>query len=109
MWTAREKVFADIDEINQYLKNIDFFHDYKLGNVQFDKSAKNIFIEDCSENALVWDFSFENVSEFEIKIDAVLASYVDEIRINNKLFELDLTNGYISFRADGLKLGIPSN
>ncbi|MCM1235981.1 MAG: hypothetical protein NC489_38310 [Ruminococcus flavefaciens] len=113
MWTEREKILCDIYDIDKYLKSMDYFHDYRLGNIQFNESANLITIEEDKNNidnqgAHVWDFTFELVSKLEIDMDLILTPYIYEIKIKDNEIFFELTNGYILVDAGGIKLGIPT-
>ncbi|MGN0634300.1 MAG: hypothetical protein ACI4JW_10605 [Oscillospiraceae bacterium] len=108
MWTERAEIISDFNEAISYIESQDCFHDYKLGNVQiFDSKIIILIEEDIKENAHIWDFSFFNTSELKIDMDCVMPSYIRELEINNHFVTIGLDNGYISFNAGNLFLGIP--
>ncbi len=116
MWTNREKELEDIKEIENYLTEMDNFHDYMLGGIEYsnEKQVAKIFvetehkIENSAKEGLIWHFEFEQVTNFEINIDQLLASYISEITLENSKFVFELTNGNIYITASKVKLGIPS-
>ena len=112
MWTKREKIPSSLCDIEAYLDEVDNFHDYKLGGVEFNTTKNQIIIEGDMQNknnegALAWDFTFESISDLKISVDMCLKSYISEITVEDNFFMLSLTNGYISFKAVGAKLGVP--
>lgn len=108
MWTERAKTLSDYSEVISYIEFHDCFHDYILGNIQISNSEIKIFIEEDKKNdAHVWNLSFFNTSDFKMEMDCVLPAYITEIEINNHIVSIGLNNGYISFYAKGISLGIP--
>ncbi|MCM1159953.1 MAG: hypothetical protein NC412_01910 [Roseburia sp.] len=113
MWTERERILCNKYDIEKYLKSVDYFHDYKLGNVQFNKSANLITIEEdknsiSNQGAHIWDFTFELVLKLEIEMDSMLTPYIYEVKIDDNKILFELTNGYILVGASEIKLGIPT-
>ena len=116
MYTQREKELHTYNDIEDYLNSMDNFHDYKLGNFEYDK-ASNICVcietdhnpINSSKEGLVWDFNFEKVTDFSFSMDVMIGSWVDEITVEtDSKIVFALTNGYISVSAEKIKLGIPS-
>lgn len=117
MWTPREKEFHTFKETENYLKEVESFHDYRLGNFEYksENSTARIFVEteheanNSSTDGLVWNFDFEGVKNFSISMDAMIGTWIDEITVeaDSKIL-FSLTNGYIAVSASKLKLGIPS-
>lgn len=113
MWTARERILCNKNDIEEYLKSVSYFHDYRLGNIEFSKSTNQITIEEDTrsihnEAAHIWDFTFDSISNLQIVIDFVVSAYITEIEIKNNKIIVGLTNGYVSFSTIGLRLGIPA-
>ena len=112
MWSERKKIISDFDEVISYIKQQDSFHDYRLGNVEFKNNSIVIMIEEdtkdkYNEQALVWDFSFDIISDLKFELDCFLPMYIYEVSIENHAVEFGLTNGYIMFDAEDISLGIP--
>ncbi len=117
MWTGREKELNSLAEIEDYLDSIDNFHDYRLGNIEYNSEESTAVI--CVESdhkpsnsltdGLVWDFRFEEIKSLSYSVDTMQGNWICEITVENQseiLFALD--NGYISVSASKLKLGVPS-
>lgn len=108
MWTERAKTLSNYSEVISYIEFQDCFHDYILGNIQISNSEIKVFIEeDKKGDAHVWNFSFFHTSDFKMEMDCVLPAYITEIEINNHIVSISLNNGYISFYAKDISLGIP--
>lgn len=113
MWTERVNVISNFDEIGAYIKTEDNFHDYRLGNVEICENSIIIMIEEDTgnkhnENAHIWNFIFEDISELHFSMDCILPSYISEMEIEDHCVMVSLNNGYISFKAMKVSLGIPS-
>lgn len=117
MWTPREKEIHTFKEIENYLKEVESFHDYRLGKFKYksENSTANIFVEteheakNSSIDGLVWNFEFEEVENFAISMDTMIETWIDEITVEDgPIILFSLTNGYISVSASKVKLGIPS-
>ena len=117
MWTKREKEIYTLAEIEEYVEEMDCFHDYMLGNVRYDseKGFAEICIETdhepkkSAEEGYVWNFEFEGIEEILFAIDVPLRGWVDEILIlDDKKVMFSLTSGCITISASKVKLGIPS-
>ena len=117
MWTPREKEIHTIEEIENYLKEVESFHDYRLGNFEYksENSTASIFVEteheakNSSTDGLVWNFEFEWVENFSISMDTMIETWIDEITVKDGseiLFSFQ--NGYIAVSASKIKFGIPS-
>lgn len=113
MWTEREKEMSDFDEIAAYVKMENDFHDYRLGNIEMYENSIIIMIEEDTgnkhnENAHIWNFTFENISELRVSMDCILPGYISEMEIEDHCIMISLNSGYISFTAMKVSLGIPS-
>lgn len=116
-WTERKKILTSYEEIVEYLKTKDGFHDNRIGYVDYNGSDASVTVEQFipgakpqDSTALIWDFHFKGVTCFEISVDVVAGLIVSEAeggtRRNEIVFDLD--SGFISIAADQIKLGIPS-
>ncbi len=113
MWTEREKIITDVNKIKTYINEMDSFHDFHLGTLEFD-SEKSIlkinlesYCEPKNDDGYIWNFQLENINILSFSLDAYLNSYVDEIEISDKKINFSLTNGEIIVSARNIKLGIP--
>lgn len=114
MWTERLKVLDDYHEIISYIKFMDYFHDFRLGTIELGENAAKITIESDfknshNQNALIWNFSFDNISDLKAEIDCVIPSYIMEIEIEKYLVMVNLNNGFLSFKMENMSLGIPKS
>lgn len=116
MWTERLKTISNFHEAMSYIESKDDFHDYRLGNIEVHKNKNRntitIMVEEDTgnkhnQNAHIWSFSFNNTSEEQFEMDCVIPAYISEIEIEDHLITFNLNNGYISFKADEILLGIP--
>lgn len=96
---------------------MDGFHDYRIGTLEYKGDKARITIEDVipgvhiSKNAgLIWDISFEGVTDFQINTDCVLGFSLYEVEIGDKLGQIafNMDQGYIEITAEKVALGIPS-
>lgn len=113
MWTERIKIITTFDEALVYIESQNGFHDFRLGNIEVRKNTVKIMIEEDTgnkhnKNAHIWDFSFTDISDLNFDMDCVLATYITEVEIEDQLIYFNLSNGYISFLAQGISLGIPT-
>ena len=98
MWTERERIIDNFEDAITYIKQQHYFHDYLMGNIEIDDNSAFITIEEytgniANKNAHVWNFKFNNISNFKCIEDHALT--------------FSLNNGYISFEAKDILLGIP--
>lgn len=112
MWTKREKIINNFDEVISYIKSQDGFHDYRLGNIEFNENTIQIMIEEDTrnkhnENAHIWDFNFKEISELKVSMDCIIPAFISEVDIGGHFVKVGLNNGYISFRAMEISLGVP--
>ena len=108
MWTERAEIISDFNEAISYIEFQNCFHDYRLGNIQiFDSKIIIMIEEDIKKKAHIWDFSFFIISELKMKMDCIMPAYITEIEIKDHAVTISLNNGYISFNAEELLLGIP--
>lgn len=112
MTKNKEKIIKNFDEAISYIEEQDSFHDYILGNLEVNYNSITIMIEEDTkekhnENAHIWDFTFQKISALKFTMDCILPSYIAEILIENQAVVFELTNGYISFYAEDILLGIP--
>ena len=113
MWTERERILCRKKDIEEYLASVDYFHDYRLGYIEFCESANKLTIEEdtrslANEDAHIWDFTFVSISNLKITVDFIPPAYITEIKIKNDEVVVELNNGCISFNAVEIKLGIPT-
>jgi hypothetical protein len=108
MWTDRLKVLNEYNEILQYIESMHFFHDFRISNITMHEKMLIVMIEeDKTKNALIWNFTFNDISDLKFEIDCVLFSFVTEIEIHDNSVMIGLINGYISFNVKSLSIGIP--
>ena len=46
MWTERDKILTQTREICAYLKEVDHFHDYVIGTLEYDGKTLVVVIEE---------------------------------------------------------------
>lgn len=73
MWTERERIIDNFEDAITYIKQQDYFHDYRMGNIEIDNNSVLITIEEdtgniANKNAHVWDFKFNNISNFKCEM-----------------------------------------
>lgn len=112
MWTERERIIDNFEDAITYIKQQDYFHNYRMGNIEIDNNSVLITIEEdtgniANKNAHVWDFKFNNISNFKCEIDSILPFFIFEVFIEDHEITFALNNGYISFEAKDILLGIP--
>ncbi len=112
MWTERLKTINNFDNITAYLDSIDYFHDYRLGNVEICNDSIKICVEEDTENkhnenAHIWDFTFTEYSDFKADVDCIIPSYINEISVEDNYVMFSLNNGFISLLCKKISLGIP--
>ena len=112
MWTERARIIKKFNEAISYIEKQDYFHDYRLGNLEIQNSSVIIMIEEDTrekhnDNAHIWEFRFENISNLNFTLDCIMDSYISEVLIENNEVRFGLTNGCISFYTEKISLGIP--
>lgn len=112
MWTERMGYIKNFVDVTAYLNSMDCFHDYRLGNIEIKNDSIVIMIEEDSgnkhnENAHIWDFRFTDISVFKANVDCIIPPYITEITIEGNYVMFSLNNGFISFYAKNISLGIP--
>lgn len=112
MWTERLKNINNFDEAADYIHSQDCFHDYRLGGVEICKNAIRVTIEEDAKTidnhaTQIWDFYFTKIYDLKFSMDCVIPPYIEEMEIENHSVMIGLTNGYISFTAFEMSLGIP--
>ena len=115
MWTEREKYIDSFDGIREYLQEIDYFHDHRIGNVRYDGAEAKITVEEIipekhiSESAgSVWDFEIKGIVSFQMDCDCAFTYFLNEVTMDDDELVFNCTNGYISIKAKEIKLGIPT-
>ena len=114
MWTERIRYINSINEIKDYVENMDCFHDYVFGHFDYDGNKACIMLETMpakkdisNDNGLVWDFNFINVTSFYIDHDCYFRFFNKELVIEENEFIFELDQGMIRIKADNVTLGIP--
>ena len=106
MWTERERIIDNFEDAITYIKQQDYFHNYRMGNIEIDNNSAFISII-ANKNAHVWNFKFNNISNFKCEIDSIVPFFILEVFIEFHEITFGLNNGYISFEAKDILLGIP--
>ncbi len=116
-WTERKEIKTSYDDIVEYLE-ANSFHDFRIGYIDFNIDSLRICVEevidhtDSSNNAgRVWDFSFNYITSFEMKVDTVPILYIYDIKrgkLHNEI-QFDLTNGGINIVSEQIVQGIPND
>ncbi|MGN0695726.1 MAG: hypothetical protein ACI4J5_03050 [Oscillospiraceae bacterium] len=112
MWTERDKILCNFGDIENYIQSMDSFHDYRFGGIEIKENVIRITIEEDkhqidNRDALIWVFTFQEISEFETDLDCVVTPYVTEIDTAGHDIMISLTNGYIFIKSNYIRLGIP--
>ena len=112
MWTERERIIDNFEDAITYIKQQHYFHDYLMGNIEIDDNSAFITIKEytcniANKNAHVWNFKFNNISNFKCEIDSIVPFFILEVFIEDHEITFSLNNGYISFKAKDILLGIP--
>lgn len=114
MWSERERYISSLEEIEEYLKEIDYFHDYRIGNIHYSNNQSVITVEEIiktndntDDTGLIWDFKFEAVQNFEIYCDCVVGFYINEITIEGNRIIFNCDNGTIAVDTSHVQLGVP--
>ena len=115
MWTERDRYITSLEEITAYLDQMDCFHDHRIGNIHYDGKEAKITVEEIipdkhiSESAgAVWDFTVNDIESFQMDIDSAFACFLNEVTLIDGELVFNCTNGYVSIKANVVKLGIPS-
>ena len=115
MWTERERYIESFEEIREYLQDIDFFHEHRIGNVRYDGAEAKITVEEIitdkhiSESAgSVWDFEIKGIVSFQMDCDCAFTYFLNEVIMDDEELVFNCTNGYIAIKATGIRLGIPT-
>lgn len=112
------KEISKYEDIIEYIKLHNDFHDMRIGNIDYDSSKKyaKIYIEDFEydkeyEKADVINvcfFELEGIEKLAISLDVVLRAAVLECsESNDKEITIVCDNGSITFKAKSIKLNIP--
>lgn len=114
MWTERIKYLNTLEEIDDYVKNINCFHDYYMGNFTYDGTNAAICIEEPTkttfkdgETGRVWDLEFTNITSIKIENDCIFKFLIKDTYINDEHLVLEFDQGYLKIKADKIILGIP--
>lgn len=115
MWTERERYITSFDEIKEYIEQVNFFHDHRVGNVEYNGKEAKITVEEIvsaehiSESAgNIWDFTITVIESFQMNCDCAFTWFLNEVTLEDGELVLNCTNGYVSIKAKEIKLGIPS-
>ncbi len=115
-WTERDEIKIWFEDIVAYLDLMGGFHDYRIGNIEYDGDRAEIMVEEVipgkkiSDGAgIIWNFEFEEIRNFSMSVDSVLGFYIDSIEKGDGLDEIlfRLHSGIISIQAEKISLGIP--
>ena len=118
MWIEKRKEITNYNEIIEFIKNNNEFHDMRVGGLDYDSSTKmaKIFIEEVddskkvSEDDVLFQYYFElkEVEKFIFHSDLALTTYVLETyETDEKDITIALTNGEITFNAKQITLSVP--
>lgn len=116
-WTKRIKILTSYEDIIKYIEDEYCFHDYRIGNVQYDGSEADVTIEEVipgtkiqDSTGLVWDFHFKGVTSLEMSVDVVMGFWIFEVKRGEKPNEIffDLHSGFLGIAAERIEVGIPS-
>ena len=118
MWIENRREINTYEEVMNFIKNNNEFHDMRIGSLDYDSTEKTakIFIEEVdsskkvSENDVLYQYYFElkEVEKFIFHSDLALTTYVLETyEDDNKDITLALTNGEITFNAKQIILSVP--
>ena len=117
-WTKRAEIKDNFQDIVEYLKSMDNFHDYRIGTVRYDGGSADITVEEVIPGSankynagLVWDFHFEKITAFYFDVDCVMRFPILEVEPGDAPGEISfsLDSGNISITAEEIKLGIPTS
>lgn len=115
MWTERKRYITSFDDIKVYLEEMDYFHDHRVGNIQYDGKEAKITVEEIipdkhiSESAgSIWDFSVKEIESFKMDIDSAFSCFLNEVTLQDGELVFNCTNGYVSIKAKEIVLGVPS-
>lgn len=118
MWTKRTHYLDTMNQIREYLPNIEYFHDYLIGNFSYQQSTQRLEftieedylpIDKSNAPALIWDIVCEGIHNLEISdMDGLSRWWLYEVTFSGQRLELQLVNGYIAFEFESIKMGIPS-
>ncbi len=120
MWIKERKEITNYNEILEFIKECNEFHDMRIGGFDYDSDKKNakIFIEELDYNKKIPDddvlsqyyFEINDIEKFIFHSDIALKSYVLETYESNKNeITIALTNGEIVFKASKILLSVPIN
>ena len=110
------QAISGIDNVLQYLDDMDGFHDYPIGNLTYDGSTFSITIEEVLEgedwpnesNGRVWMLEFSHVSDIDIEIDVPLGLWIDDINMNDDgAFVIQCNQGTVTILANSVELSAP--
>jgi len=115
MWTERERYITSFEEIESYIEQIGFFHDHRVGNVEYDGKVAKITVEEIVPNkhisksaGNIWDFTITDIESFHMNCDCAFTWFLNEVTLEDGELVLNCTNGYVSIKAKDIKLGIPT-
>lgn len=117
MWTKRRAYVTESKQLQDYLEKEDGFHDFIIGSFSFDSQLNTLemtieedyTLSDISNApALVWNLSCQGVSHFVVEsMDGLSKWWLSELLFDGDTFQVQLVNGYFSFKASSFSLGIP--
>ena len=115
MWTERERYITSFEEIKEYLEQMDCFHDYRIGNVEYGGKLAKITVEEIvpaehvsESTSSVWDFTITGIESYKMNCDCAFTWFLNEVTLEDDELVFNCTNGYVSIKAAEIKLGIPS-
>ncbi|MGT2772455.1 hypothetical protein [Streptococcus marimammalium] len=117
MWTKRCAYITESKQLQDYLKKQYGFHDFIIGSFSFDSQMNTLdltieedyTLSDVSNApALVWNLSCQGVSHFVAEsMDGLSKWWLSELLFDGEIFQVQLVNGYFSFKATSFSFGIP--
>lgn len=117
MWTKRRDYVTESKQLQDYLEKKGGFHDFIIGSFSFDSQLNTLemtieedyTLSDVSNApALVWDLSCQGVSHLVVEgMDGLSKLWLSELLFDGETFQVQLVNGYFSFKASSFSFGIP--
>lgn len=104
-------------QLQDYLEKECGFHGFIIGSFSFDSQLNTLemtIVEDYTSSdvsnppALVWNLSCQGVSHFVMEsMDGLSKWWLSELLFDGDTFQVQLVNGYFSFKSTSFSLGIP--
>ena len=115
MWTERDKILTQTQEICAYLKEVEHFHDYVIGNLEYDGKTLGVVIEEdflktdrSNAPAMQWYMEFQGIEMIGFHCDCVFKFGLDEVVYEEGDFVLyGHAFGCIEVRAKQVRLETP--